>query len=158
MATRGRKPKSVAEKRLAGNPGKRSLATLIGAPRAGDMLCPRSVEGNARAKGYWDMYLANAAPGHLTPMDGPLLARLCIALAYADQANERIEATGMLVKAPNTGLPIQSPYLPVLNRQTEIARKLAAELALPPAQRDRIRPVSNPSGPSPWDALEVIRA
>ena len=46
----------------------------------------------------------------------------------------------MLVKAPNTGLPIQSPYLPVLNRQTEIARKLAAELALPPAQRNRMGP------------------
>src|SRR3954453_18254165 len=155
MATRGRKPKSVAAKKLAGNPGKRSLATLIGAPKAGDMLCPRSVEGNARAKGYWDMYLANAVPGHLTPMDGPLLARLCVALAYADQANERIEATGMLVKAPNTGLPIQSPYLPVLNRQTEIARKLAAELALPPAQRNRIGPESiDRGGTSSWDQLE----
>jgi hypothetical protein len=28
----------------------------------------------------------------------------------------------------------------VLNRQTEIARKLAAELALPPAQRNRVGP------------------
>src|SRR3954453_1606239 len=158
MATRGRKPKSVAEKMLAGNPGKRSLQTLIGAPQAGDMLCPRSVEGNARAKGYWDMYLANAAPGHLTPMDGPLLARLCVALAYADEANEEMDAPGMLGKAPHPGLPIQSPYLPVLNRQTEIARKLAAELALPPAQRDRVRPVDRGHGPSPWDALEEIAA
>jgi len=42
------------------------------------------------------------------------------------------------VKAPNTGLPIQSPYLAIINRQTEIARKLASELALPPAQRNRL--------------------
>ena len=44
---------------------------------------------------------------------------------------------GLLVKAPNTKLPIQSPWLAIMNRQTEIARKLAAELALPPAQRSR---------------------
>src|SRR3954452_6574508 len=99
MAMRGRKPKPVAEKGLAGNPGKRSLKTVVGAPQAGDMLCPRSVEGNGRAKGYWDMYLANAAPGHLTPLDAPLLARRCVALAYADEANEKLDATGLLVKA-----------------------------------------------------------
>ena len=69
--------------------------------------------------------------------------------------NEKIEELGLLVKAPNTGLPIQSPYLPVLNRQTEIARKLAAELALPPAQRNRVGPYGpEHDGPSPWDALE----
>ena len=44
---------------------------------------------------------------------------------------------GLLVKAPNTKLPIQSPWLAIMNRQTEIARKLTAELALPPAQRSR---------------------
>ncbi len=38
---------------------------------------------------------------------------------------------GPLAKAPNTGLPIQSPWAAIMNRQTEIARKLAAELAPP---------------------------
>jgi P27 family predicted phage terminase small subunit len=117
-----------------------------------------SVESNARAKAYWDMYLVNAAPGHLTAMDAPLLARLCVALGYADEANEKIDATGMLVKAPNTGLPIQSPYLPVLNRQTEIARKLAAELSLPPAQRDRVGTYNAPNDePNPWAVLRIVR-
>lgn len=117
-------------------------------------MCPQAVQHNERAYAYWNMYLANAAPGHLTPIDAPLLARLCMALAYADEANEKIEVTGLLVKAPNTGLPIQSPYLPVLNRQTEMARKLAAELALPPAQRNRVGPFDGDVGPSAWDALE----
>ena len=104
---------------------------------------------------YWAMYLANAAPGHLMPIDAPLLARLCMALAYADEANEKIEATGLVVKAPNSGMPLQSPYLPVLNRQTDIARKLAAELALPPAQRNRVGAHGLDDGrPSLWDALE----
>lgn len=158
MAQRGRKPKPVAAKLAAGNPGKRSLSTVVPPPRAGEMLCPQVVERNERARAYWAMYLANAAPGHLTPMDAPLLARLCVALAYADEANEMIETTGLLVKAPNTGLPIQSPYLAVLNRQTEIARKLASELALPPAQRSRIGPhVPVLDDTSPWAALRFAK-
>ncbi len=155
MAQRGRKPKPIAAKIAAGNPGKRPLSTLVPAPAHGAMLCPQPVQRNERALAYWTMYLANVAPGHLLPVDAPLLARLCVALAYADEANDKIETTGLLVKAPNTGLPIQSPYLPVLNRQTEIARKLAAELALPPAQRNRVGPyVPDRGGASAWDALE----
>lgn len=120
------------------------------------MLCPAVVQRSERARDYWDMFLANAAPGHLTPIDAPLLARLVMALTYADEANEKIEATGMLVKAPNTGLPIQSPYMAVLNRQTDIARKLASELALAPAQRNRVGIFGLSDGrPSPWDALVV---
>ena len=48
-----------------------------------------------------------------------------------------MRALGLLVRATNTGLPIQSPWVAIMNRQSEIARKLAAELALPPAQRSR---------------------
>lgn len=154
MAQRGRKPKPVATKIAAGNPGKRPLTTLVPAPRAGEMMCPQTIQRNERARVYWGMYLVNAAPGHLTTIDAPLLARLCMALAYADEANEKIETTGLMVRAPNTGVPIQSPYLAVMNRQTEIARKLAAELALPPAQRNRVGPYNPDVCPSGWDALE----
>ncbi len=48
-----------------------------------------------------------------------------------------MRALGLLVRATNTGPPIQSPWVAIMNRQNEIARKLAAELALPPAQRSR---------------------
>jgi phage terminase small subunit len=128
---------------------------MVPAPKAGDMLCPQAVAANERASAYWSMFLANAAPGHLTPIDAPLLGRLCMCLAYADEANEKIAISGMMVKAPNTGLPIQSPFMAVLNRQTELARKLSAELALPPAQRNRMGPHAAGEGtPSAWDALE----
>ena len=36
---------------------------------------------------------------------------------------------GLLAKAPNTGVRIQSPWAAVMNRQTEIARKLSVKLA-----------------------------
>ncbi len=138
MALRGRKPKSLAEKRLTGTLRKHPVAPVVPEPPEGGLLCPVAVRDDPRAAAYWDMYLASTAPGHLTTVDAPLLARLCLALAYADEATAQVQALGLLVKAPNTKLPIQSPWVAIMNRQTEIARKLAAELALPPAQRGRV--------------------
>ena len=66
-----------------------------------------------------------------------MLTWLGVVLAYADEATAQVQAAGLLVKAPNSGLPIQSPWVAIMNRKTEIARKPAAELALPPAQRGR---------------------
>ena len=54
------------------------------------------MERNPRAAAYWGMYLASTAPGHLAPLDAPLLARLCLALAYADEATARVQAVGPL--------------------------------------------------------------
>ena len=154
MALRGRKPKSIAEKRLTGTLRKHPVAPAVPEPPGGDLLCPLEVEKNPRAAAYWGMYLVSTAPGHLAPVDAPLLARLCMALAYADEATAQVQAVGLLVKAPNTKLPIQSPWLAIMNRQTEIARKLAAELALPPAQRSRAG-MAPPPGAAPqggkWD-------
>jgi hypothetical protein len=59
-----------------------------------------------------------------------------------------VRALGPSAKAPNAGLPLQPPWVAIMHRQTEIARKLAAELALPPAQRSRAG-----MGPPPGAAL-----
>ena len=53
-------------------------------------------------------------------------------MSRAPVTGRNARALGPLAKAPNTRLPIQAPWLAIMNRQTEIARKLAAELALPP--------------------------
>ena len=137
MAQRGRKPKPIGAKRVAGNPGKRSLTPTLPDAPDGPIPMPDSVGKLARAKGYWDLFLRTAGRGHLRPMDGPLLGRLCMALALADEATDELLKVGSVIRAPNTGLPIQNPFMPVVNRQTEIARKLAAELGLTVAQRNR---------------------
>ncbi len=54
-------------------------------------------------------------------------------LACADASTAQGQALGLLVKAPHTKLPIQSPWVAIMDGQIEIARKLSAELALPPA-------------------------
>ena len=137
MAIRGNKPKPVADKMVRGNPGNRPLTTMVPPPKGGEMMCPLQVAKNAIARSYWDMFIDNAAPGHLVPLDAPLLARLCMCFARIDEA-ETAMGSNMLVKMPNSPTPQQSPLLGIINRQTEIARKLASELALPPAQRNRL--------------------
>ncbi len=64
---------------------------------------------------------------------------------------------GFLVKATNARLPIQSPWVAIMNRQTEIARKLAAELALPPAQRSRAGMAAPRNAALPDDEWSIWR-
>lgn len=132
----GRKPKSVAEKRVTGNPGKRALTTIVPAPLGGAIPCPPVVATNVAARAYWDLYIDNAAPGHLLPIDAPLLARLCMCLARIDEAETKMGGATVIL-SPMTRQPIQSPYLAIINRQVILAAKLASDLALPPAARNR---------------------
>lgn len=138
MALRGRKPKSVQQKMLTGNPDRRPLSLAHQPPQEGALTCPAYLTGNESAMRHWNLFLQNCAPNHLSPIDAPLLARLCQALAWAEEAASRMGSSGVLVKAPNGGLPLQSPFMAIVNRQTEIARKLTSELALSPAERNRI--------------------
>ena len=43
----------------------------------------------------------------------------CAADLYR-KAQAGITKTGLLVKAPNTGVPMQSPYLAIANKQAQI--------------------------------------
>jgi phage terminase small subunit len=107
-------------------------------PPDGLMICPDVVMNNDRARAYWDHTLASVAPGHLAPVDGPILSRYVLALAKADEAEIQLAAVGLVVRGPNTGFEVQSPWLAIANKQGEIALKMAAELCLPPAQRNRV--------------------
>ncbi len=81
------------------------------------------------------MYLRESAPGHLAPIDAPLLALLCCALARADEAEAQLGST-FLVRGQK-GI-VRHPLLVVIAQQAEIARRVAAELCLPPSQRNRL--------------------
>ena len=103
---------------------------------------PRGLPAQSRHRltGWLGLEAAGAA------VDAPLLARLRLASAYADEATAQEQAVGLLVKAPHTMPPIQLPWVATMNRHSETARKLAAELAMPPAQRSR-------AGMAPRDAV-----
>jgi phage terminase small subunit len=46
---------------------------------------------------------------------------------------------GLLTKSPNAGLPLQSPYLAILNKQAQIMLKAGAELGFSPSSRSRVQ-------------------
>ena len=61
-----------------------------------------------------------------------------MALALARQAMADVIANGMCYTLEKTGFVMQNPRLAIVNRQTEIARKLAGELWLPVTARARL--------------------
>ncbi len=58
-------------------------------------------------------------------------------MSRAPLTDRNVRALGLSVRAPTAKLPIQSPRVAIMSLQTKVARKLAAELALPPAQCSR---------------------
>ena len=75
----------------------------------------------------WNYAIEHAPKGLLKKLDRSVLVTWTVAEDLHRRASESVEKYGILTKAPNTGLPIQSPYLPVVNKQAMIMLK-AAEL------------------------------
>jgi P27 family predicted phage terminase small subunit len=73
----------------------------------------------------------------ITNLDRAALASYCGAYALWAEATEAIQKYGAMVKSPS-GYPIQSPYVAIANRQTEIMMRIASEFGFTPASRSRI--------------------
>ncbi len=136
MVSPGRKPTPVADKILAGNPGKRRLTRPIPDPPEGPLEVPEEVREDPVALYWWRHYERNFR--HLKPGDEPMLMDLCLSRSILKRNRAQMAKGGEVVRAPNTGLPIQSPWLSIVNKQVDLSRKLAAELGFPPSERNRI--------------------
>jgi P27 family predicted phage terminase small subunit len=148
---RGRRPKPTRLKLLTGNPGKRPLNMDEPRPEAVIPDCP--LELGPVAKREWDRLAGDLTTLRLlTSLDRAALAAYCGAYAMWAEATEAIQKYGSMVKSPS-GFPIQSPYVAIANRQTEIMMRIASEFGFTPASRSRI---STPSKTEPtlFDALE----
>lgn len=91
----------------------------------------------------WIRCLADAPEGLLKRIDGALLETYVTSLDMyrtACQMQARLDATGLplLVQSPKVGALVQSPYLPIINRQAVILKHLAAEMGFSPTARSRI--------------------
>jgi P27 family predicted phage terminase small subunit len=137
MALRGRKPTPAAEKILLGNPGHRAITTVVPRPKGGSITVPPEVAQDAKAQEYWDHFITTTAPGHLMPVDAPMLAELCQTLSMLHSARAKLRVTGDVMKSKD-GNFYQSPWLPVVNRQREAMIKLMSNLALSTAERNRM--------------------
>ncbi len=162
---RGRKPKTAVEKKASGNPGKRKLPTPEDVAVPGDMVCPfplvthgdalmLSFEDalNERSRVYWEVYLENTTPGHLAPVDAPLLANLCRNLALADLCLTEVSRDGLTIKGARGAA--RHPSLMSYKGAMDTAAKIATQLGLTVAERNRVGGSGKSGDVNPFDGFD----
>ena len=122
-------------------------------PRAaarGDLVDPPEYMADG-AQQAW-RYAIESAPEHLLRrLDMSVLEVWSCAADLYRKAQIGIIKTGLLIKAPNTGVPMQSPYLAIANKQAQIMTKAATEMGFTPASRSRITlPADTAGDADPW--------
>lgn len=149
---RGRKPKPTHLKLIEGNPGRRPLPKSEPKP-AGDLTAaPDYFDDDQRAT--WDHAIANAPLGLLKQLDRDTLAVWVVARvmhAKAVQLQRKLDATSALPMLTRTrdGNVVQSPYLPIINKQAALMLKAAAELGFTPSSRSRVSLDNDPGNDGP---------
>ena len=145
----GRKPLPTTVKKIKGTLQK--CRTNLREPKPqGDLVEPPEYMSDG-AKSAWRYALECAPPHLLTRMDMSVLEVWACAADLYRKAQTQISKTGMLVKAPNSGVPMQSPYLAIANKQAQIMTKAATEMGFTPASRSRITlPTEAADDLDPW--------
>ena len=132
---RGRKPIPTQLHELHGKPGQRKMPAREPKP-VGDLSTPPEWMSDDQ-KASWNYALSNAPPGMLRRIDRGALAVWTVAEDLHRQAVIKQNGLSLLVQAPG-GSAIQSPYLPIINRQALIMLKAATEMGFSPVSRPRI--------------------
>jgi P27 family predicted phage terminase small subunit len=152
---RGRKPKPTTLKELAGNPGRRPLNTAE--PKPVGLLAEPPGWFNEAQRAGWAYAIEHAPSGLLRKIDRSVLAVWVVAEHLHREATEQVLKDGLLIKAPQTGQPMQSPYLAIVNRQAQIMLKAAEQLGFSPAARPRLQvPPPSPNERRDTGALSGI--
>ena len=135
---RGRKPLPTTLKVLSGNPGKRPLNDREPTPMPGGPQCPEWLDDEAKAE--WVRVTAELqGMGLLTTADRAALAAYCTAWSRWVFAEAQVKKFGTIVKSPEKGFPMKSPYLSIADQAMEAMRKLMIEFGLTPSSRSRIK-------------------
>jgi len=130
-------PNAIHE--LRGNPGKRPLNKHEPKPERKMPRMPDLVKSDERAKKHWKrlapMLLRMKC---LTEADAIALANLCLDMSTLEQAQEKLQKTGLLVKTDKTGAVHQNPLLRLIaETSTRVSRGLR-EFGMTPSSRARI--------------------
>jgi P27 family predicted phage terminase small subunit len=100
-----------------------------------------------RQKYLWRTTIANVPVGLLSRMDAGMLTTWVIACDTHREACEKSRGLGLIVKSPNKGVPMQNPYLAIINRQAEIMIRAAGDLGFTPIARSRLARLEESGGP-----------
>lgn len=134
---RGRKPTPSHLKLIAGNPGGRPLNDREPKPAGALRDPPPHLTGSQREG--WRYAVENAPAGLLKRLDRSVLVAWVVAEDLHRKASGEIEKFGAVIAAPKTDMPMQSPWVAILNRQAAVMLKAASELGFSPSSRSRVR-------------------
>jgi len=156
---RGRKPKSVVQRQLGGNPGHRPINDAEPQHRrlteAFDTP-PPELAGHPRAETEWRRLAPMLRQARqITEADWAALLALCLEWARYLEAMSKVSTLGLVVTAPS-GYPITNPYLPIATKALTNCNKLWPELGLTPSSRSRVQTIS--TGEAVDDFAEFDRA
>lgn len=138
---RGRKPKPSFLRLVEGNRGRRPLN--VNEPVPAGQLRDAPKYFSAAQREIWAYAIEHAPAGLLRCLDRDTLAVWCVACDLYQVANEmqaQIDqnATLKLLTRTTDGALVQSPYLPIINRQGTLMLKAASELGFTPSSRSRV--------------------
>jgi P27 family predicted phage terminase small subunit len=86
----------------------------------------------------WRYAIANAPAGMLKLLDRAALTIWVGAESLHRKALIAVNQFGMVTKSKNQGVPMQNPYLPIVNKQAQIMLSAASELGFSPSSRSRV--------------------
>ena len=135
---RGRKPKPLVIRALEGNPGKRPLNDREPTPPEGVPDCPNYLDDEAKAEWFRTAKVLSDM-GLLSVADRTALAAYCVVYSRWLKAEEQVKKFGSIVKSPEKGFPMKSPYLTVADQAMDAMHKFMVEFGLTPSSRSRIR-------------------
>ena len=93
---------------------------------------------DATQKAEWAYAVENAPRNVLRRIDKAVLAAFIIAQDIHRRAVIAAATSQLLIKSPKQELPMQNPYLPIINRQALLMARLSSELGFTPCSRARI--------------------
>lgn len=132
----GVKPKPTYMRVLEGNASNRPLNANEPKPKEPLTDPPESLSD--RQKEIWRRALSQAPPELLKSVDESVFKVWVISYDFHDQANTMVNKAGVFMKTKN-GVPIQNPWMAVVNRQSLIMMRAAAEMGFTPSARSRVK-------------------
>lgn len=137
VAGRGRKPKPVAIKKAAGNPGRRKLnEDQPQFPAITNIAAPEWIEGTARE--MWDRVAPDLCrQGVLSMVDLHNLEAFCEAYSLWRLATDEIKKRGPVTTSFD-GSEKKSPYATIVNECLRNMATFGALLGLDPGSRQRL--------------------
>lgn len=135
---KGRKPTPSVIAELHGWPSKGRAKPVDEPVPIGNLDAPPEWL-SAEQKANWVYAVSHSAPGLLTTVDRGILVAWVVAEDLHRQATVGQQKFGKLaVKTSVAGVMMQSPYLPIINRQAMIMKAMSTELGFSPAARPRL--------------------